>query len=243
MLPGGGIDTKESAEAAAVREIAEECALEATITGDLGRAIQFVRSSNSGATFEKLSRFVSAREGRTLDPVVESPRCAGNGQLRQPRVGDPTMAATQPVAMLVHSRRGPAVLSDEPDTGPRLASLHVSTGKERSNGDLDCRRARAGALPRVVSAVLHHERPSWEGARTHVVHLVETSRSLRHRSRRWVSTDAAGRRRRARGSILTAPWREGGGAALALSLPSIIPLESGSGSPSPRGCAVARPAW
>ena len=66
MLPGGGIDTDESAEAAAVREVAEECALEATITGDLGQAIQFVRSSDSGATFEKRSRFVSARVRATI---------------------------------------------------------------------------------------------------------------------------------------------------------------------------------
>ena len=60
LLPGGGIDADESAEAAAVREVAEECALQVTITGDLGEAIQFVPSTEKGATFEKRSRFVSA---------------------------------------------------------------------------------------------------------------------------------------------------------------------------------------
>ena len=61
LLPGGGIDADESAEAAAIREVAEECALHVTITGDLGQAIQFVTSTEKGATFEKRSRFVSAR--------------------------------------------------------------------------------------------------------------------------------------------------------------------------------------
>jgi L-amino acid N-acyltransferase YncA/8-oxo-dGTP pyrophosphatase MutT (NUDIX family) len=61
MLPGGGIDPSESAEGAVVREVAEECALEVALTGDLGQAIQFVRSTEKGATFEKRSRFVSAR--------------------------------------------------------------------------------------------------------------------------------------------------------------------------------------
>lgn len=70
MLPGGGIDTEESAAAAAVREVAEECALEATITGDLGQAIQFVGSADPGATFEKQSRFMSARVRATLPGVA-----------------------------------------------------------------------------------------------------------------------------------------------------------------------------
>jgi len=61
LLPGGGVDTNESPEAAAVREVAEECALQVTITGDLGQAVQFVTSAEKGATFEKRSRFVSAR--------------------------------------------------------------------------------------------------------------------------------------------------------------------------------------
>jgi ribosomal protein S18 acetylase RimI-like enzyme/ADP-ribose pyrophosphatase YjhB (NUDIX family) len=61
LLPGGGVDTNESPEEAAVREVAEECALQVTITGDLGEAIQFVTSTEKGAAFEKRSRFVSAR--------------------------------------------------------------------------------------------------------------------------------------------------------------------------------------
>ena len=61
LLPGGGIDVNESAEDAAVREVAEECGLEVTVTGDLGQAIQFVTSTEKGAMFEKRSRFVSAR--------------------------------------------------------------------------------------------------------------------------------------------------------------------------------------
>ena len=61
LLPGGGVDTNESPEAATVREVAEECALHVTITGDLGQAVQFVTSAEKGATFEKRSRFVSAR--------------------------------------------------------------------------------------------------------------------------------------------------------------------------------------
>ena len=61
LLPGGGIDANESPEVAAIREVAEECALQVTITGDLGQAIQFVTSTEKGATFEKRSRFVSAR--------------------------------------------------------------------------------------------------------------------------------------------------------------------------------------
>src|SRR4029453_9955482 len=48
LLPGGGIDTNESPEGAAVREVAEECALEATITGHLGQAIEVVRAADPG---------------------------------------------------------------------------------------------------------------------------------------------------------------------------------------------------
>lgn len=66
MLPGGGIDATESAEGAAVREVAEECGLEVAITGDLGEATEFVRSSKKGATFEKRCRFVSATLQATM---------------------------------------------------------------------------------------------------------------------------------------------------------------------------------
>jgi ribosomal protein S18 acetylase RimI-like enzyme/8-oxo-dGTP pyrophosphatase MutT (NUDIX family) len=74
LLPGGGIDSTETADAAAVREVAEECALEVTITGDLGRAVQFVTSAEKGATFEKRSRFISARErSRMTGATAEHP--------------------------------------------------------------------------------------------------------------------------------------------------------------------------
>ena len=66
MLPGGGIDAGESAESAAVREVAEECALAVTVTGVLGEAIQFVTSLKKGAAFKKHSRFWSADVRFTL---------------------------------------------------------------------------------------------------------------------------------------------------------------------------------
>jgi 8-oxo-dGTP pyrophosphatase MutT (NUDIX family)/GNAT superfamily N-acetyltransferase len=61
LLPGGGVEPDESPDVAAVREVAEECALAVTITSDLGEATQFVTTIEKGATFEKRSRFVSAR--------------------------------------------------------------------------------------------------------------------------------------------------------------------------------------
>jgi ribosomal protein S18 acetylase RimI-like enzyme/ADP-ribose pyrophosphatase YjhB (NUDIX family) len=67
MLPGGGIDGDETAESAIVRETAEECALHVEVTGDLGEAIQFVTSAKKGVTFEKKSRFVTARALSTVD--------------------------------------------------------------------------------------------------------------------------------------------------------------------------------
>lgn len=74
LLPGGGIDADESAEAAAVREVAEECALEVTIEGDLGQAVQLVTSPETGATFRKRSRFMSARvQSRMTGATAEHP--------------------------------------------------------------------------------------------------------------------------------------------------------------------------
>jgi L-amino acid N-acyltransferase YncA/8-oxo-dGTP pyrophosphatase MutT (NUDIX family) len=60
LLPGGGVDANETPDETAVREVAEECALQVSITGDLGQATQFVTSTEKGATFEKRSQFVSA---------------------------------------------------------------------------------------------------------------------------------------------------------------------------------------
>jgi GNAT superfamily N-acetyltransferase/ADP-ribose pyrophosphatase YjhB (NUDIX family) len=60
MLPGGAVDDGETHERAAQREIAEECAVDATITGSLGRAIQFVRV-HTPQPIEKRSEFFAAR--------------------------------------------------------------------------------------------------------------------------------------------------------------------------------------
>jgi L-amino acid N-acyltransferase YncA/8-oxo-dGTP pyrophosphatase MutT (NUDIX family) len=59
MLPGGALDDDESPDRAAQREIAEECAIDAAITGSLGRAIQFVRG-DTRTPVEKRSEFFAA---------------------------------------------------------------------------------------------------------------------------------------------------------------------------------------
>lgn len=70
MLPGGGIDPGESPEDAAIRETAEECACRIAIAGQLGSAVQFVRSQREATTFEKRSTFVSARLVADLDDAI-----------------------------------------------------------------------------------------------------------------------------------------------------------------------------
>jgi 8-oxo-dGTP pyrophosphatase MutT (NUDIX family) len=58
MLPGGGADPHETADAAVIREVEEECALRIQVKGSLGDAVQFVPSRQSAAPFEKRSHFV-----------------------------------------------------------------------------------------------------------------------------------------------------------------------------------------
>jgi hypothetical protein len=85
--------------------------------------------------------------------------------------------------------------------GSQLASEEWLAPEELSHGYLDCLRDCARALHRAMGSVLHHE-PSGEGARPHLVHMVEAARSPRHWTGRWVPTDSTRRRRRARGSSL-----------------------------------------
>ena len=59
MLPGGAVDDGESAGQAAVREVAEECAIDVAVTASLGRAIQFVRA-RTPQPVEKRSEFFAA---------------------------------------------------------------------------------------------------------------------------------------------------------------------------------------
>ena len=60
--------------------------------------------------------------------------------------------------------------------GPQLACENRQHLEELSKWRSDdCPRARASALHRAVGSVLHHE-PSREGARTHLVHMVEAAR-------------------------------------------------------------------
>jgi len=54
-----------------------------------------------------------------------------------------------------------------------------------------------------LGSVLHLVHPSRQGARTHLVHVVEAARSLRYRFRHWWDpTDSSWRRRCERGSLL-----------------------------------------
>ena len=62
LLPGGALADEETPAAAALREIGEECARLARITGLLGDAVQVVYSRKRGRWFEKRSTFLSATE-------------------------------------------------------------------------------------------------------------------------------------------------------------------------------------
>lgn len=71
LLPGGGTDPDETSEAAVVREVEEECALQIEVRSNLGDAVQFVHSSLQDASFEKRSHFVSARVVGPTDGIAE----------------------------------------------------------------------------------------------------------------------------------------------------------------------------
>ena len=61
FLPGGGQDLGESPERAALREVEEECGLQAELNTCLGVAEQFVDAEAEGAYFAKRSTFYRAR--------------------------------------------------------------------------------------------------------------------------------------------------------------------------------------
>ncbi len=61
FLPGGGQDPGESAEDAAVREVAEECGYKAEILQCLGVADQFAYSEEASVYYMKRSTFFRAR--------------------------------------------------------------------------------------------------------------------------------------------------------------------------------------
>ena len=66
LLPGGGLDVDETVEAAVLREVAEECALNVTVERRLGAAVQYVYSQHKRTWFEKRSVFYAASAGESL---------------------------------------------------------------------------------------------------------------------------------------------------------------------------------
>jgi 8-oxo-dGTP pyrophosphatase MutT (NUDIX family) len=71
LLPGGGLDAGEDHAQAAAREVAEECALQVTITHSLGDAIHIVAARDGRPATEKRNRFFSAEIAAALDRQPE----------------------------------------------------------------------------------------------------------------------------------------------------------------------------
>jgi 8-oxo-dGTP pyrophosphatase MutT (NUDIX family)/GNAT superfamily N-acetyltransferase len=71
LLPGGGLDVGEDHAQAAVREVAEECALRVTIRQALGDAIHIVAARDGQPATEKRNRFFSAEIDAPLDRQPE----------------------------------------------------------------------------------------------------------------------------------------------------------------------------
>jgi 8-oxo-dGTP diphosphatase len=70
FLPGGGIESGETAAKAVVRETREECGLLVFPKRELGRAVQLVHARGKELTFEKTSAFWWAElvKERVADP-------------------------------------------------------------------------------------------------------------------------------------------------------------------------------
>lgn len=69
MLPGGGMDDGETPHVAAVREAAEECAMDIEVTRELGTALQYVFSQQKLICFGKRSHFFDALAGEPIAGV------------------------------------------------------------------------------------------------------------------------------------------------------------------------------
>ncbi|GAC1644590.1 MAG: NUDIX hydrolase [Acidobacteriaceae bacterium] len=72
FLPGGGIDTGESAEQAAIREAYEECGFIIAHLQPLCQATQYVHSRKYQAHYEKRSTFFTAAITSILEPTEPS---------------------------------------------------------------------------------------------------------------------------------------------------------------------------